>query len=113
MRKILLDTGPLVSFHSRDDAHFEECSHFMRHLPSPLYTCWPVLTEAAWLLAHKKGAIQQVFTSLSGGLIEVIELGADSITWIADFMKKYESQRAELADAALMYLAERHGFEEI
>lgn len=51
------DTGPLVAIvRKREEAH-ERCVAALRSLRAPLLTCWPVLTEAAWLPRNEPGGL--------------------------------------------------------
>ena len=106
-RSILVDTGPLVAIVSKDDAHHDVCVETLESLSPPLLTCWPVVTEAAWLLRKKPIAMERLFAAFDAGMLDLLSLESDALPWIAQFMRRYESIGAQLADPALVYLAER------
>jgi predicted nucleic acid-binding protein len=107
MRRVLVDTGPLVAILSRDDEHHEICVQALREMPGPLFSCWPVITEAAWLLRSSSRAVQQLLQSVDGGFLELLPVNGSEGAAIAAIMERYEDIRPQLADAALVYLAER------
>jgi uncharacterized protein len=72
-----------------------------------LLTCWPVLTEAAWLLRRRPVALGKLFEAFDAGLLELLTLDAAAISRVAAFLRRDEAVGAQLADAALVYLAER------
>lgn len=113
MKRILLDTGPLVAILSRDDAYHRICIEALREISGPLLTCWPVLTEAAWLLRTTPRAIQQLLNGIDGKFLELLHLAGEEATAIADLMKRYENIRPQLADASLVYLAIREQIDTI
>ncbi|HMF10778.1 MAG TPA: PIN domain-containing protein [Gemmataceae bacterium] len=106
-QRVLLDTGPLVAFLSEDDQHHERCAHEFAVLRPPLWTCWPVLTEAQWLLRRNTHAVEGIFRAFEVGLLSLLPLEADALPWIDAFLRRYRRLGAQLADAALVYLAER------
>jgi predicted nucleic acid-binding protein len=113
MRRVLVDTGPLVAIMSRADEHHKTCVEALRDLPGPLFSCWPVITEAAWLLRGRAGAVQQLLGGISEGFLELLPIESAEAAKIGMLMKKYGNIRPQLADAALVYLAERDGFDVI
>jgi hypothetical protein len=113
MRRVLVDTGPLVAILSRADAHHHRCVEALRELPGPLFSCWPVITEAVWLLRDYPRAVQQLLKSLGSGFVELLPLTSLEADAIAAILKKYENLRPQLADASLVYLANRDGVETI
>jgi uncharacterized protein len=115
-RRVLADTGPLVAILSSVDEHHDACVRALRQLPGPLYTCWPVITEAAWLLRSWPRSVQRLLESCSGaggGFLQLLPLAGDEAAAIARWMKRYENVGPQLADAALLYLAEREGIDTI
>jgi uncharacterized protein len=105
--RVLIDTGPMVAILSENDEHHGRCSEALATLTPPLFTCWPVVTEAAWLLRKRPDTIQTLFGSFEGGLFALLPLDAEALPAVAALMKRYESSGLQLADAALAYLAER------
>ncbi len=106
-RGVLVDTGPLVAILSRRDQYHEPCLRVLERTHPPLLTCWPVLTEAIWLLRAHPSAIQELLRSFQTGLLRLLMLEEDSVAWVAAFLARYRRVGAQAADAALMYLAER------
>ena len=113
MRRVLVDTGPIVAILSRRDQYHHTCVEALRDLPGPLFTCWPVITEAAWLLRRDATAVQQLLNSLDTGFLELLPLTTADAKPIAAILKKYRDIRTQLADAALVYLAARDGLDTI
>jgi predicted nucleic acid-binding protein len=85
----------------------------LREMAGPLFSCWPVITEAAWLLRRSSRAVQQLLSNMDGGFLQLLPLAGTEAKAIAAVMKKYESIRPQLADAALVYLAGRERIETI
>jgi Predicted nucleic acid-binding protein, contains PIN domain len=113
MRRVLADTGPIVAILSRRDQHHRTCVEALHDLPGPLFTCWPVITEAAWLLRRDTTAVQKLIASLDTGFLELLPLATGDAKPIAAILKKYSSIKIQLADAALVHLAERDGLHTI
>jgi predicted nucleic acid-binding protein len=111
--RILVDTGPLVAVFDDEDAHHQACVQVLKGLDGPLYTCWPVVTEAAWLLRRTPRAVQRLLGSVNTDFVELLSLAGSEAEAVAALMKKYESIRPQLADIALVYLAGRDGIETI
>ena len=110
MARVLLDTGPLVAILSRRDDYHAVCVEQLRQLSPPLLTCWPVLTEAAWLLRKEPLAIQRLFQGFETGLLKLMALDETAAPWIATFLHRYRQLGAQLADACLVYLAEHERY---
>jgi hypothetical protein len=113
MKRILVDTGPLVAILSREDEYHAACVSTLREMSGPLVSCWPVITEAAWLLRKSPRAVQQLLRSIDGGFLELLPLAGAEAEAIAALMKRYEDIHPQLADIVLVYLANREKIDTI
>jgi predicted nucleic acid-binding protein len=111
--RVVADTGPLVAIvRSREKAH-KKCTAALKAIRPPLLTFWPVLTEAAWLLRDEPGRFKALGGLVTGGLVKLIELDETALKWIIGFLERYASVNAQLADAAVMYIAERESIDTV
>jgi uncharacterized protein len=61
---VLLDTGPLVAFlHHQDIAH-QRCRAAADQIQEEVFTTWPVVTEAAWLLRKLPDSLERLLQVL-------------------------------------------------
>jgi uncharacterized protein len=113
MKRILVDTGPLVAILSREDEYHAACVSALREMSGPLLSCWPVITEAAWLLRKSPRAVQQLLRSIDGGFLKLLPLAGAEAEAIAALMKRYEDIHPQLAAIVLVYLANREKIDTI
>ncbi len=111
--RVLVDTGPLVAILDDQDEHHRACVQALGALDGPLYTCWPVVTEATWLLRHSPRAVRRLLDSINTPFVELLSLAGPDVRPIAELLQKYDSIRPQLADAALVYLAGRERIDAI
>ncbi len=104
---ILVDTGPLVALTKAEDQHHAACAAVTKRILEPLGTVWPVLTEAMYLLTGFPRAQQDIWEMIARGKVQLLPLGADDIPRIRELMTKYSNRPMDLADAALIRVAER------
>ena len=107
MTAALVDAGPLVAILDRSDAHHSACVDAMRSLQPPLLTVWPVLTEAIYLLGASWRAQRELLGDVIAGALKVLPLDEAAVPRIRDLMYKYRDLPMDLADAALVHVAER------
>ena len=105
--QMLVDTGPIVAILLESDEHHKACVEQLRHIRGPLLTCWPVITEAAWLLRAYPRAIRKLLSSFHGRPFELVPLGEADLPGIAAIVARYEGLRIQIADASLLHLANR------
>jgi uncharacterized protein len=102
--KYLLDTGPLVALLNKRESPVLRAWVLatLPGLPWPLFTCEPVLTEAA----HFLGTGRPILEMVEAGEL-VVEMNVTSQA--ADLLRildQYRDRRISLADACLVRMAE-------
>lgn len=113
MTKILIDAGPLVALLRADDPHCAACKAVTKTLRLPLLSCWPLITEAAYLLRRSPQAVSTLLTYCNGSLINLLPVDQADLPAIDAILRKYADQKFDLADAVLMHLAQREGVDHI
>lgn len=104
---ILVDTGPLVALIHEDDNEHLICKDTFLTFSEPLGTVWPVLTEAMYLLSFSWDAQNALWEMIQAGAVEILPLGNDDVARMRKLMRKYHDLPMDLADAALVRVAER------
>jgi len=110
---ILVDAGPLVALVDADDQHHAKCVAALRALREPLATVWPPLTEAMYLLADLPKAQEAIWEMVERGALQLLPLHAADVSRIRELMRKYADRPMDMADAALLRVAEREGIRRI
>jgi uncharacterized protein len=104
---VLVDTGPLVALLDRSDPYHLTCQETLSSLDDSLATVWPVVTEAMYMLRAYWQAQEALWEMIEIGVVEILPLGIDDVARMKEFMRKYRDLPMDLADAALVRVAER------
>jgi uncharacterized protein len=110
---ILVDAGPLVALLSANDQHRTACTEALRTIRQPLMTVWPTVTEATHLLAGWPTAQAALLQRLESGGLGLLQLDRTDVPRIRELMGKYGDRPMDLADAALVRVAERERIDTI
>ena len=107
MSAILVDAGPLVALLHCDDQHHQKCVEALTKIRDPLVTVWPAFTEAMYLLNFSWRAQDALWELVWEETVRLLPMEADDHRRMRDLMKKYRMLPMDLADAALVAVAER------
>ena len=107
MATVLVDAGPLVALLHRDDTHHRRCVDALRAIRDPLATVWPALTEAMYLLSFSWLAQKALWEWIETDTVKLLPLERDDTPRMKELMRKYRDLPMDLADAALVRVAER------
>ncbi len=106
---ILVDAGPLIALVDADDQHHRACAKNLGRIRESLGTVWPALTEAIYMLGDVPGGPSAVWQLIERGAVRLLPLDEGDIPRIRELMEKYADLPMDLADAALVRVAERDG----
>lgn len=104
---ILVDAGPLVALIHIDDEHHLRCRDVLASLREPMLTVWPAFTEAMHLLGFSHTGQDALWAFLESDALRLADLTVDDCRRMRELMKKYRDLPMDLADAALVRVAER------
>lgn len=107
MRGVLVDAGPLVALLDRGDDRHDQAVAALREMRDPLFTVWPVVTEAMYFLSGSWRGQAALWELLTEGTITLAALGEDDLARMSALMAKYKDLPMDLADAAIVRVAER------
>jgi predicted nucleic acid-binding protein len=110
---ILIDAGPLVALVDADDQHHAKCVTALKTLREPLATVWPPLVEAMYLLSDQSAAQEALWEMLERNAVLLLPFDSSDIPRTRELMRKYADRPMDLADAALLRVAEREGLRKI
>jgi uncharacterized protein len=104
---VLVDTGPLVALLDRSDPYHLTCQETLSSLEDSLVTVWPVVTEAMYMLRSYWQAQNALWEMIDTAAVEILVLGKNDVARMRELMRKYRDLPMDLADAALVRVAER------
>jgi len=113
VRAVLIDAGPLVALLDRSDNDHETAAAAFDAIQDPLVTVWPAVVEAMYLLGFSWKAQKALWEILETGAVRLLPLDETDFARMKQLMEKYRDLPMDLADAALVQVAEREDIRRI
>ena len=118
MRRILVDSGILLSYYQRQEPLHQAVVAFFDQTAAQLITSPICIAEVLWLLgdpgdARVLAAQNHLLRAVSRGGIETIQLLPEDYARIAELNERYADLPGDFADLTLVALSERLGVKEI
>jgi predicted nucleic acid-binding protein len=104
----LIDTGPLVAYLVKDDAHHAWACETLRTRAAPVHTCEAVLTEAFHLLSRASGGVAGLSALLDGGFVKIGFRAEEELDPVLRLMARYRELPMSFADGCLVRMSELH-----
>ncbi len=106
MKRVLIDTGPLVALLNARDAYHAWTRETLDSIVPPLSTCEAVISEVCFLVRHLKGGPDAALTLLSRGIVTLDFRLTSELEPVRKLMAKYATVPMSLADACLVRMTE-------
>ena len=90
-----------------DDRHHVACKEALKKIREPLGTVWPAVTEAMYLLGFSSKAQDALWRLFEAKAVKILPLESEDVPRMRELMRKYRDLPMDLADAALVRVAER------
>lgn len=110
---MLVDAGPLVALLDQGDPEHDACVATLKGIRDPLITVWPAFAEAMYLLGRSWPGQKGLWSRLETAALALAPLDETDAPRMRELMEKYRDLPMDLADAALVRVAERESLTEI
>jgi uncharacterized protein len=113
VRAVLVDAGPLIALLEPADRNHARCVAALKAMTDPLVTVWPAFTEAMYLVGRSTRSQDALWRLVEAGGLDFAPLTPDDAPAMRRLMQAYRDQPMDLADAALVAVAEREDLRRI
>ena len=107
MKKILIDSGPLIALFDASDDYHNSAIEFIKNNKLPLVTTIASITETLHLLDFNRNAQIDFFGWIKNGAVEIHHIDISDFGRIRQLTEKYLDLPMDFADSCLVLLAER------
>jgi len=107
MKKILMDSGPLIALFDASDQYHHDVVGFVKANKYPLVTTIASITETLHLLDFNRNAQIDFIEWVSRGAVEIHNIENGDFERIKELTIKYRDLPMDFADSCLVYLAEK------
>ena len=111
MRRLLVDTGPLVALANARDRKHRLAAEFFAKYDGALVTTIAVVTEVCGLLPRHLGT--PFLRGIKGSLFALAHVPESELPALAALMEKYADRPMDFADASLLWLSDASGIRDI
>ena len=107
MKKILIDSGPLIALFDSSDKYHQEAVNFIKTNKYPLVTTLASITETLHLLDFNRNAQIDFLEWVHRGAVEIHNIENSDFKRLRELTEKYRDLPMDFADSCLVYLAEK------
>jgi len=107
MKKILIDSGPLIALFDASDKYHKVSVNFIKSNKYALVTTIASITETLHLLDFNRNAQIDFLEWISKGAVTIFNIQNNDFKRLKDLTEKYRDLPMDFADSCLVYLAEQ------
>lgn len=113
MQKTLIDSGPIIALFDKNDHYHKKVLEFVKTYRGEFVTSWAVITEVSHMLDFDLRVQIDFLKWVELGGLSLYDIPQNEIANIRTMMEKYLDIPMDLADASLMYIANKEKIENI
>ena len=113
MKKILIDSGPLIALFDASDHYHEKSVDFIKSNKYQMVTTIASITETLHMLDFNRNAQIDFLEWIERGAVEIYPIEGDDFQRLKELIEKYSDLPMDFADACLVYVAEQFGISDI
>ncbi|MEA2111702.1 MAG: pilus assembly protein [Campylobacterota bacterium] len=113
MQKTLIDSGPLIALFDKGDRYHQDVLAFMKNFRGELITSWSVITEVSHMLDFHLQVQIDFLHWIEAGAVTLYDISQNDIVDIRVMIQKHMDIPMDLADASLMYIANKEDIKKI
>jgi predicted nucleic acid-binding protein len=113
MKKILIDSGPLIALFDSSDQFHSKTIEFIKNNKFQLITTIASITETLHLLDFNRNAQIDFLEWVSRGAVEIHNIENPDFQRLKELTHKYRDLPMDFADSCLVLLAEKLGLNTI
>ena len=107
MKKILIDSGPLIALFDRSDKYHLASVEFIKKNKSELITTIASVTETLHLLDFSRAAQIDFLGWINAGAVSLEPITSDDLLRIKELTIQYSDLPMDFADGCLVFLGEK------
>jgi predicted nucleic acid-binding protein len=107
MKKILMDSGPLIALFDSDDTYHHASVEFIKSNQCELITTIASITETLHLLDFNRQAQIDFLGWVNAGAVSIEAITTNDLLRIKELTIKYADLPMDFADACLVFLGEK------
>jgi predicted nucleic acid-binding protein len=113
VRDVLVDAGPLVALVDARDRDHEWARDRIKEVSGQVWTVWPAVTEAAYILRRRGPGPAPLLRALSAQAVQVVAQGHRDLGAMEFLLGQYSDLPMDLADAAVVRAYHTKPFEAV
>lgn len=113
MKRILIDSGPLIALFDGSDRHHQPAKEFIKNNSAELITSLASITETLHLLDFNRHAQLDFLEWVEKGAVTLVPIENSDLSRIRILIEKYQDLPMDFADACLVYIGESLGIDQI
>jgi predicted nucleic acid-binding protein len=106
MKRVIVDTGPLVALLNSSDSHHQWTRDVLDRIEPPLVTCEAVISEACFLLRKVRGGQDAVLDLVARDVVSITFDLSKELDAVRKLVTRYASVPMSIADACLVRMSE-------